>query len=67
MGDLKTTTQRTDGSKSGDTPNGEPGSHNTGAEFGTRDPATAGTNRDADRSGESMNEGHSHPRDQHRG
>lgn len=34
---------------------------NRGAEFGTSERATRGTNRDADASGESKNQGHGHP------
>jgi hypothetical protein len=43
---------------------GDEGENNRGSQFGTREPGTAGTNRDADESGESMNEGHGHPREE---
>jgi len=42
----------------------EGGEENRGAKFGTSEPGTAGTNRDADESGRSMNEGHGHPREE---
>ncbi|CAN5126408.1 hypothetical protein BH20GEM2_BH20GEM2_18380 [soil metagenome] len=45
----------------GDPPKKGKGADNRGADFGTSEPATAGTNRDADRSGESKNQGHGHP------
>lgn len=61
MSDLKTTRQQPDGTPTGRTPPGEPGENNTREEFGARRPGTAGTNRDADPSGESKNQGHSHP------
>ena len=62
MADLKKTQQGTGGYNTGSTPQGDPGDHNQGAEFGTRDAATRGTDRDADGSGESKNQGHGHPR-----
>lgn len=37
---------------------------NRGAEFGTSEKATRGTDRDADRTGESKNQGHGHPREE---
>ena len=37
---------------------------NRGAEFGTAERATRGTNRDFDESGESANQGHGHPREE---
>lgn len=43
------------------------GADNQGKDFGTSEPATAGTNRDADRSGESKNQGHGHPREERGG
>jgi hypothetical protein len=43
---------------------GDEGEENRGAEFGTSEPGTAGTNRDADETGESMNQGHGHPREE---
>jgi hypothetical protein len=43
---------------------GEMGEKNQGADFGTSERATRGTNRDADRSGESRNQRHGHPREE---
>lgn len=40
------------------------GEKNRGANFGTSEPGTAGTNRDADETGQSKNEGHGHPREE---
>ena len=53
MGDLKTTTQKPGGATTGMTPQGDPGEHDRGDEFGAREPGTAGTDRDLDRSGTS--------------
>jgi hypothetical protein len=64
MADLKTTQQGTGGFKTDRTPAGDPGEQNEGAEFGTSDAATRGTDRDADRSGTSINQGHGHPREE---
>ena len=68
MGDLKTTTQSPGGGQtaagSGMTREGEQGADNQGAEFGTSDRATRGTDRDLDRSGTSKNQGHGHPREE---
>lgn len=64
MSDLKTTHQHPGGVTSGDTPKGTQGENNSGAESGAREPGTAGTDRDADASGESKNQGHGHPREQ---
>lgn len=64
MGDLKTTTQKPGGATTGMTPQGDPGEHNQGGEFGAREPGTAGTDRDLDRSGTSVNQGHGHPREE---
>ena len=66
MSDLKTTHQHPGGVTSGDTPKGTQGENNAGAEFGAREPGTAGTDRDADASGESKNQGHGHPREERR-
>ena len=66
MSDLKTTHQHPGGVTSGDTPPGREGEDNQGAEFGTRDAATRGTDRDADPSGQSINQGHGHPREERR-
>lgn len=65
MSDLKTTHQGLGNVTSGDTPKGTQGENNSGDEFGARRPGTAGTDRDADTTGESKNQGHGHPRDQH--
>ena len=43
-------------------PNTGDSAEDRGAEFGTSERATRGTNRDADESGTSVNEGHGHPR-----
>jgi hypothetical protein len=64
MGDLKTTTQKPGGATTGMTPQGDQGEHNRGDEFGAREPGTAGTDRDLDRSGTSINQGHGHPREE---
>ena len=68
MGDLKTTTQTPGGGQtaagSGMTREGEQGDNNQGAEFGTADRATRGTDRDLDRSDTSKNQGHGHPREE---
>jgi hypothetical protein len=63
MSDLKTTRQQPGNIPTGRTPPGEQGEHNRDEEFGARRPGTAGTDRDADPSGESKNQGHSHPRE----
>ena len=65
MSDLKTGYQGPGNATTGNTPEGVQGEDNKGDEFGARRPATSGTNRDADATGESKNQGHSHPRDQH--
>lgn len=67
MTDLKKTRQTGGGSQSGMTPEGEEGENNQGAKFGTAEKATRGTNRDADASGESKNQGHGHPREERGG
>ena len=64
MGDLKTTTQKPGGATTGLTPQGHEGEHNRGDELGAREPGTAGTDRDLDRSGTSINQGHGHPREE---
>jgi hypothetical protein len=64
MGDLKSTTQRPGGTQTGMTPEGDPGDGNRGADFGASERATRGTDRDLDRSGESKNQGHGHPREE---
>lgn len=67
MSDLKTTYQGPGNVTTGDTPEGVQGEDNKGSKFGAREPGTAGTNRDADRSGESKNQGHGHPREERTG
>ena len=64
MGDLKSTTQKPGGVNTGMTPEGDPGAGNEGADFGTSERATRGTDRDLDRSGEAKNQGHGHPREE---
>jgi hypothetical protein len=64
MGDLKSTTQGPGGVDTGMTRRGDPGERNEGAEFGASERATRGTDRDLDRSGESKNQGHGHPREE---
>lgn len=64
MTDLKKGAQRGAGASQGIThPTGDDRENDTGAEFGTHDRATRGTNRDAD-PGESKNQGHGHPREE---
>jgi hypothetical protein len=66
MSDLKRQEQRGGkategvGAVQGESPREE----NQGAEFGTAERATRGTNRDLDESGESMNQGHGHTREE---
>lgn len=61
MADLSKQNQRPDGSRTG---RGESADHDTGAEFGTSERATRGTDRDADETGVSKNQGHGHPREE---
>jgi len=63
--DLKRSTQTSSGAKTDMSTGQEPaeGANNQGAEFGTAERATRGTNRDADPSGESKNQGHGHARE----
>jgi hypothetical protein len=64
MAELKKTKQTGTGFQSGHTAEaGEESEKDRGAEFGTAEQATRGRNRDADRSGESMNQGHGHTRE----
>jgi hypothetical protein len=63
MTDLKNAHQ-TGGGQSGMTPQDSQGEGNQDAEFGTSERGTRGSNRDADRSGESKNQGHGHPREE---
>ena len=66
MGDLKKGEQQGDGRSAGlnPTPGRGEETDNEGAEFGTTERATRGTNRDFDESGESINQGHGHPREE---
>jgi hypothetical protein len=66
MTDLPKGEQRGGGRTSGVTHprRSEEGEENRGAKFGTSEPGTAGTNRDADETGESRNQGHGHPREE---
>jgi hypothetical protein len=66
VSDLKTTYQGPGNVTTGNTPEGTQGENNKGDEFGAKRPATAGTDRDLDRSGESQNQGHGHPREERR-
>ena len=68
MTDLKKGAQHGSGSTGGigHPGGGDAGEENTGAEFGTSERATRGTDRDADTSGESKNQGHGHPREERR-
>lgn len=63
MTDLKKGVQRGGGNSEGVAApqGGDAGENNRGAEFGTADRATRGTNRDADPTGETKNQGHGHP------
>jgi hypothetical protein len=62
MTDLKKGAQRGSGQTGGVShPRDGENEENRGAEFGAADRATRGTDRDLDRSGESMNQGHGHP------
>ena len=61
MTDLKKGEQRDGGIGH---PSGDDRENDRGADFGTSERATRGTNRDADRSGESKNQGHGHPREE---
>ena len=63
MSDLKTSHQNGP-ARSGNAPAGDPGEHNQGAEFGTSECATRGSDRDLDRSGGARNQGHGHPREE---
>ena len=66
MSNSKRTHQHRGGATSGSTPPGTQGEENRGAEFGTREQGTRGTDRDLDRTGESKNQGHGHPREERR-
>ena len=63
MSNLKKGVQQGSGRTAGVThPQSGGGENDSGADFGTSERATRGTNRDADESGTSINEGHGHPR-----
>ena len=64
MSNLKTGHQGPGNVTTGNTPPGTEGENNQGAEFGASERATRGTDRDLDRSGESKNQGHGHPREE---
>lgn len=64
MSDLKTTHQGPGNVSTGNTPPGTQGENNQGEEFGASERATRGTDRDLDRTGESKNQGHGHPREE---
>jgi hypothetical protein len=66
MTDLKRTTQTGSGAQTGMDRGrqGEEASGNRGAEFGTAERGTRGTDRDADRTGEAKNQRHGHPREE---
>ena len=59
---LKKTSQVAPGVQSDMAPDGS--ENNEGAEFGTSDRATRGTDRDLDRTGTSQNQGHGHTREE---
>jgi hypothetical protein len=65
MSKLKTTYQGPGNITAGDTPPGTHGENEGGQQAGARRPGTAGTDRDTDTTGESKNQGHGHPRNQH--
>lgn len=68
MTDLKRTTQSEGNTQLGRVqPDGGGNEENTGREFGASEAATRGTNRDADESGTSKNQGHGHPREERTG
>ncbi len=63
MTDLKKGEQTGAGKTTGVThPSGNDEENDRGGEFGTSEAATRGTNRDADETGTSVNQGHGHPR-----
>ena len=65
MTDLKKGVQTGSGRGAGIThPTSGDSENDRGAEFGTSERATRGTNRDADETGTSVNQGHGHPRDE---
>jgi hypothetical protein len=60
MSDLKTTYQGHGNVTHNDAPKGETDEKNS-----ARVPNTAGTDHDTDKTGNSINQGHGHPRDEH--
>ena len=65
MSGIKTGAQQGSGRDGGAThPTKGEGENDRGADFGTSERATRGTNRDADESGTSINQGHGHPREE---
>jgi hypothetical protein len=64
MSDLKETRQTPGGGRTGMTPPDTEGEGNRGADFGAAERGTRGADRDLDRSGESANQGHGHPREE---
>jgi hypothetical protein len=65
MSDLKKGEQRGGGQSSGvGAPQKGDGENNEGADFGTSERATRGTDRDFDESGESRNQGQGHTREE---
>ena len=65
MSGIKTGAQRGSGRDGGIThPGSGAGEDDRGAEFGTSERATRGTNRDADETGTSANQAHGHPREE---
>jgi|GEM_PF-1675812 len=69
MADLKKGAQQGSGPTGGvrEPRQDEEQENNSGAEFGTSERGTRGTNRDADASGESKNQGHGHAKDDREG
>jgi hypothetical protein len=65
MTDLKRATQTSSGGQTGRSRGGEgpEDENNRGAEFGTAERGTRGTDRDADPGNESKNQGHGHARE----
>ena len=67
MTDLKRGEQHGDGKNASIGSGSGNQEHNRGAEFGTAEEGTRGTDRDLDRSGQSANQGHGHPREERQG
>ena len=65
MSNIKTGAQKGSGRDGGTThPTTGDSENDRGAEFGTSERGTRGTNRDADETGTSINQGHGHPREE---